>query len=331
MSMMCSSRSWAVATLVLLGCGVNVSPTADVTVRDADAEAQDSADFDGAAPRDAFADHTLREQDDVIIGVDSATNPDASAGPDASLGDSAVAPFFEQLSVEAVDANPAHSRGTTQPFWLAFAVLNAEVRSRRTFVIPGGSCDSVTFVRDRRLPLGTGVAIVGARMEPFREWQPNWFRTRVVEELLPVEQEVRVRFSGAGPIEPFEVSATLPPPTTVTEPVRPVPPMSQALIASVARPLVIRYRPVAERVQVSIRGWLPGELELSTRCEFDGRSGDGTIPSEVLRQYPNESPPNPTTLVAIDTIRSSPVLIGGQRATFQMQSASAQFSFWLTP
>jgi hypothetical protein len=330
--MSCASQLWVFVALALPACAAQVSPSTDATVRDVvNAEPIDTGHIEDAPSRDALADRIVRDQDDVFVDVEGGVVADAGADTDADLGDSAVPRFFDEIFTEAVDADPAHSRGAFQPYWFVLAVLNTEVRSRRTFVIPGGSCDSVTFVRDRRLPLGTGVAIVGARMEPFREWQPNWFRTRLIEELLPVEQEVRVRFSGAGPIEPFEVSATLPPPTTVTEPVRPVPPMSQALIASVARPLVIRYQPVAERVQVSLTAWLPGGLELSTRCEFDGRSGEATIPSEVLRQYPNESPPNPTTLVAIDTVRSSPVLIGGQRATFQMRSASAQFSFWLTP
>jgi hypothetical protein len=149
---------------------------------------------------------------------------------------------------------------------------------------------------------------------------------------MPTGQEVLVRFSGAGPIGPFTVSSTLPPPTMVLVPR--VPMGQPALTASVASPLALRFVRTNDRVRIRLFGGanIPGALR-KTWCDFDGRTVEGAIPPEMLRLHPNESPPTGNLLVyvAIDTIRTARVTVGGYDTEFVMRSDSADFGLWLMP
>jgi hypothetical protein len=143
--------------------------------------------------------------------------------------------------------------------------------------------------------------------------------------LLPVGQEVLVRFSGAGSIGPFSVSATLPPPTTV---LAPRPPMgSQAVIADVASPLVVRFVPINERVRVELFGLAQDFPETTrwTKCDVDGRTGEAVIPPTILRLHDSVA-----NFFSIYTVRTAPVNVGGYDVEFSMLSYCAgNMGLWL--
>jgi hypothetical protein len=267
----------------------------------------------------------------VTPGSDSSTT-DRVEPNDAPSSDATAPPFFEDFGTYVADADPARSDDWTRPYWYVLAVFYTDVRERARLVVPGGTCESVRFAASPRLDLGTGVAVLGPRVEPVRPLVPNGFLSPEFHELLPIEQEIEVRFSGAGPVGPFSVSSTLPPPTTVLAPRLLA--GQPALIVSVASPLTVRFTPTIERVSVRLSTASPGEpLTVMTTCVFDGRSGEVVVPPEMLRRHPTESLPDVRYPVSfrVQTVRPARVNVGGRDAEFVVRSLCSEFSLWLTP
>jgi hypothetical protein len=323
-----SPLGYGCVAVLLAACGARVSPTVDARV-DRDGALPDAAstsdsdvrtDGADAAAEDVRADATADRTDDGRVPMD-ATLADGSLSPP---------PFYAFLDVDAQDDEPSRDDNiANRPNWGAVAAVYANVRERTRVAVPGGSCESVAYTELPRLDLGMGEVVVGSRVLPMRRRQ-NWFSVSVLHELLPVGQEVLVRFSGAGSIGPFSVSATLPPPTTV---LAPRPPMgSQAVIADVASPLVVRFVPINERVRVRLYGVAQDfpETTRMTLCDVDGRTGEAVIPPAILRLH--EHVPAPfvaLTYLSIFTVRTAPVNVGGYDVEFSMLSYCGSEGLWL--
>lgn len=318
----------ALVVAFVSACGTNVSPTGDAR-DDGDSSVRDVAPQDDVMIDSLDASAEDARSDAAIDGADVSDGSSDAPPNDVSV---VAPPFFAMFETSATDADPSRNDNPNRPYWFVIAAFYSNVFQRTRVATPGGSCESVAYSELPRIDLGVGEAVLGARVEPMRPRQPNWFRTPTFSELMPVGQEVLVRFSGAGAVGPFSVSSTLPPPTTVLAPR--VPMGQPALIASVATPLAIRFTPTSERLRVRLFGGdsTAGALRM-TLCDFDGRSGVGSIPPEILRLHPHESSPTGSLLVfvAIDTIRSARVNVGGYDTNFVMCSDSADFGLWLTP
>lgn len=320
----------ALVAIAQCSCGVNVSPSADA---DADARAQGDSSDAGMLRDVAEPDSSSDGASDVVSDTSRDGGSSSDVVVDSAPPDSAVPPFYSVLETYAIDDDPSRDNNiANRPFWYVFAALFSNVLQRTRLAVPGGSCESVAYTELPRLDLGAGEAVLGARVEPMAPRQPNWFRTQAFSELLPVGQEVLVRFSGAGPIGAFTVSSTLPPPTTVLAPR--VPMGQPALIASVASPLAVRFAPTNDRVRVRLSGEanIPGARR-RTSCDFDGRTGEVAVPPEMLRLHWNASPATGDLLVfvSIDTVRTARVTVAGYDTEFEMRSISANFGLWLTP
>jgi hypothetical protein len=313
--------------LALCHCGVSVSATVDAAY-DGDGSAAE-----GSSPLDAGVLDVARDAaPEGSADADRAPLDAVDVPSDARSSDATAPPFFENFEAYATDDDPARSSDSNRPYWYVLAAFHTDVRERTRLAVPGGVCESVRFAESPRLDLGTGVAVLGPRVEPMRPLQSNWFRTSVFRELLPVGQEIEVRFSGAGAVGPFSVSSTLPPPTRVLAPRLLA--EQPALIASVANPLTVRFAPTSERVSIRLHGAAAGEpLTIMTTCVFDGRSGEVVIPPEMLRRHPTESLPavRYPVFFSVDTVRSVRVNVGGRAAEFVMRSNCDIFGLWLTP
>jgi hypothetical protein len=311
-----------------MGCGAVVSPY-DTDVGDA-RSAVEAASIDAWSPEDV----ALR---DALVDHDASHHDSARLDADASRADSAVPPFYASLSLTYDDGAPYRDTSSRprDPAWMAAAVLYSTVDEFISQPVTHGRCETYVFAHDPRLDLGSGEVIIAGRsiaLTPL--YEVNLFRTRFIDEQLSPDQEVRLRFTGAGAIGPFDVTSSVPHPTRYLSP-RP-PPMFQALTHPASRPLTLRFEPTNEKVFVRLESatLVSGRrIRIMSDCLFDGRSGEVTLPSELLSRYPIRTRPEDTYFLfaGVDTVRTAPVRIADREVQFMVRSLCFNFGLWLVP
>lgn len=140
---------------------------------------------------------------------------------------------------------------------------------------------------------------------PLREMGVRW----------AANDPVCVRAAGAGAVPLFQAGVLFPQPPRDVWP-RVADPVNEIVYIPRAEPLLVRWEPVAERVQVTLNqraanGTTPTWMEdLSITCEFDGARGSATVPVSILRRFLSSPEGNSSGSINVSTVRAAALQAG---------------------